>query len=156
MKTMRLPLNLLSVAFGLFIATAGVSRVDAKTSRKVSHAYEKVWPVAVRFLRIDEGLKVLEKDMENGYLLFEIAEEGKRFSGSVEVIRRTDDSKRSAVELILTIKDRPSYMESGILDRMLTKIRVELGLPQDAPAEPEKPDESKEEAPPEADKDTIE
>ncbi|MCP4443813.1 MAG: hypothetical protein GY811_00520 [Myxococcales bacterium] len=130
---MRLRLSLLSVVLGFLFL--GAQSAHAKTSRKVSHSYEKVWPTAVRFLRIDEGHKLLEKDMENGYLLFEIAEEGKLFQASVELIRRKDASNREAVELILSIKDRPSYMEHGILDRMLLKIRKELGLPKDPPAD---------------------
>jgi hypothetical protein len=92
-----------------------------------------VWPTAVRFLRIDEGLKIVEKDADTGYVLFELAEEGKVFTGSVEVIRRQDDSERDAVELIVRIRDRPSYMEHAILNRMLLKIRDELGHPKAPP-----------------------
>lgn len=143
-----LPLLLL----GIF---ANPELADAKTSRKVSHSYEKVWPTAVRFLRIDEGLEIVEKDVETGYVLFDLAEEGKRFSGSVELIRRKDNRKRDAVELILNIEDRPSYMEHALLDRLLLKIRKELGLPKAPPKEePEKEpggdskDESKEERQP--------
>tara|TARA_R110002096_G_scaffold434832_5_gene658260 strand:- start:63963 stop:64481 length:519 start_codon:yes stop_codon:yes gene_type:complete len=168
MKTMRLLQNLRSfvldtlrcrnallvgLLLGLGLTMAMASRADAKTSRKVSHSYEKVWPAAVRFLRIDEGHKVLEKDIDNGYLLFEIAEERKIFQGSVEVIRRKDARGRDSVELILTIKDRPSYMEHGILDRMLAKIQKELGMPKD-PEEPEETEpveeKKKEEEKPEA------
>ncbi len=134
---------LLNIAIGLGIAFASATSASAKTSRKVSHSYEKVWPAAVRFIRIDEGHKVLEKDMDNGYVLFEIAEEGKVFRGSIEVIRRKDSRDRDAVELVLTIKDRPRYMEHGILDRMLVKIRKELGLPKD-PEETEPPKEQEE------------
>lgn len=128
---------------GLGFTMAMASSADAKTSRKVSHSYEKVWPAAVRFLRIDEGHKVLEKDIDNGYLLFEIAEERKIFQGSVEVIRRKDAHGRDSVELVLTIKDRPSYMEHGILDRMLAKIQKELGMPKD-PVEPEETEPAEE------------
>lgn len=156
-----LRLSLLSVALSSLLVAGSVSRVDAKTSRKVSHSYEKVWPAAVRFLRIDEGLVILEKDVDNGYLLFELDDEGKRFSGSVEVIRRKDTSDRDAVELILTIKDRPSYMESGILNRMLLKIRKELGLPKrpppkSAPKEDDDRGKDQEEAPKAPAKEPIE
>ncbi len=154
MQRMRLELSLRSLAFAIVLGSVlSVSApASAKTSRKVSHAYENVWPTAVRFLRIDEGFDVLEKDMENGYLLFEMADEGKKFRGAVEVIRRKDSSNRDAVELILTIKERPSYMEHGILDRMLIKIRKELGMPKDAPEEVEEEDAPKDE--PKADEST--
>ncbi len=151
---LRLRLRSLVLCLGL-ISTGLIASAEAKTSRKVSHSYEKVWPAAVRFLRIDEGLKILEKDMDNGYLLFEIAEEGKVFAGSVEVIRRKDSSGRDAVELVLTLKDRPSYMEHGILDRMLRKLRKELGLPK-APPETPKNEKEQEEPPEETPKPVVE
>ena len=109
---------------------------QAKSSRKLSYSYEQIWPTAVRFLRIDEGLKILEKDVDTGYVLFELKDEGKRFQGSLELVRRKEDSGRDAVEIILQINDRPSYMEVSILERMLKKIRAELGMPKEAPPAP--------------------
>ncbi len=157
MIQMPLRLSLLSLLLCLGLASTGlISTADAKTSRKISHSYEKVWPAAVRFLRIDEGLKLIEKDMDNGYLLFEIAEEGKVFAGSVEVIRRKDSSDRDAVELVLMIKDRPSYMEHGILDRLLRKLRKELGLPKPPPEKKTENEKEQEEAPAETPKTVVE
>lgn len=150
--TMRLRLSLLSVALLLTLATG--RDADAKTSRKVSHSYENVWPTAVRFLRIDEGHKVVEKDMANGYVLFEMVDDGKVFQGSVEVIRRKDASNRDAVELVLSIKDRPSYMEHGILDRMLLKIHKELGLPKAPPRDSKEKEKEKDQ--PKEDEETSE
>lgn len=121
------------------------SPADAKSSRKLSFRYEQIWPTAVRFLRVDEGLKILEKDVDTGYVLFELKDEGKIFQGSLEVIRRKDDSKRDAVEILLQLSDRPSYMESSILDRLLKKVRAELGTPKEAPAEDSSEDKSKDE-----------
>ena len=95
----------------------------------------------MRFLRIDEGLRILEKDADTGYVLFELSDEGKRFTGSVELVRHDDNGKAQSVELIVRIADRPSYMELGILDRMLLKIRDELGQPRREP--PPKPKKEK-------------
>lgn len=137
------PSLLLALLLLLMMNTIDLGAAQAKSARKVSHAYDRVWPTAVRFLRIDEGLKIIEKDVDTGYVLFELAEEGKRFSGSVEVIRRKDDSDRDAVELIVRIQKRPSYMEHAILDRMLLKIRDELGRPKKAPPKKTPPKERK-------------
>ena len=144
MRKMRptLPLTLLLLLTASLLAPG---TAESKTTRKVSHSYDRVWPTAVRFLRIDEGLKIVEKDPDTGYVLFELAEEGKTFSGSVEVIRRRDSQERDAVELILRIQKRPSYMEHAILDRLLVKIREELGSPKDPPKKAPPP--KKEEAP---------
>lgn len=124
----------------LLIAMGSIGEASAKTSRRVSHSYEKIWPTAIRFLRIDEGLAIVEKDVESGYVLFELNDDGRSFSGALEVVRRKDKAGRHAVEVFLSIQDRPSYMEHGILDRMLKKIVTELGQPKRPPkVEPEPP-----------------
>src|SRR5690606_21975579 len=59
----------------------------AKSQKKLRYTYEQVWPAALRFLRVDEGFTIVEKDAEAGYVLFEVAEDGKRFRGSLEIVR---------------------------------------------------------------------
>ncbi|HUH01062.1 MAG TPA: hypothetical protein VML75_03645 [Kofleriaceae bacterium] len=108
----------------------------ASTKKEASYAFERVWPAAVRFLRIDEGLEILEKDRDSGYVLFELAEDRKTFRGALEVVQIIDQDGRAAVRLVLRIEDRPSYMEAGILDRMVRKLRAELGPPVDPPPPP--------------------
>ncbi len=143
------PILLLTALLLLTTSVFAPGVAESKSAQKVSHSYERVWPTAVRFLRVDEGLKILEKDADSGYVLFELAEEGKVFTGSVEVIRRKDDEKRDAVELIIRIRDRPSYMEHAILDRMLQKIQDELGSPEETPEEETPEEETPEEETPE-------
>jgi hypothetical protein len=108
----------------------------ASTKKEASYAIARVWPAAVRFLRIDEGLEILEKDRDTGYVLFELAEERKTFRGALEVVEIVDQDGRAAVRLVLRIEDRPAYMEAGILDRMVRKLRAELGPPVDPPPPP--------------------
>jgi hypothetical protein len=111
----------------------------AKADKVVRYAYEQVWPAAVRFLRLDEGLEVVEKDAEAGYVIFELSEEGKRFRGALELVRIRDDNGQPALRLIVRIEDRPSYMELGILERLERKLRSELGPPPEPrPAGPAK------------------
>ncbi|MEM9490611.1 MAG: hypothetical protein AAGC55_15805 [Myxococcota bacterium] len=113
-------------------------QASAKSQRVVSYSFEQVWPTALRFLRIDEGLEIIERDAEAGYVMFELSEENKRFRGALELVRVTDDEGRSAVRLLLRIEDRPSYMELGILSRLERKLREELGAPRDPPP-PQRP-----------------
>lgn len=135
------PDRLVALAAAAALLVAFAAPAAAKTSRRASYDYERVWPAAVRFLRIDEGLKLVEKDADAGYVLFELEEEGKTFRGALEIIRRKDSVGRDAVELVLHIEDRPSYMEYGILDRLMDKLRTELGQPKrPPPREPKKPE----------------
>lgn len=125
----------LSAAVAL-LALAGTA--GAKTLTTVSYPYDQVFPSAVRFLRIDEGVKVIEKDSEAGYILFELEDDGKTFAGSFEVARVRDQEGREASRLVVRIKDRPDYMEQGLIDRFGVKLQEELGLPKEPPPENEK------------------
>ncbi len=133
----------LSAAVAL-LALAGTA--GAKTLTTVSYPYDQVFPSAVRFLRIDEGVKVIEKDSEAGYIVFELKDDGKTFEGSFEVARVRDQEGRNAARLVVRIKDRPDYMEQGLIDRFGLKLREELGLPKPPPPEKKKePSEKKKE-----------
>jgi hypothetical protein len=103
------------------IVLAFSSTVEAQSQREVSHAYDEVFPAAVRFLRIDAGLKIIEKDAEAGYVLFELAEEGKTFRGALELVRIKD-----GVRLIIRVDARPTYTETGLLNRLVFKLQKEL------------------------------
>jgi len=97
----------------------------AKAERTAPQAYERVWPVAIRHLRVDEGHKIVDKDSDAGYVVFEVSEGGKTFRGALELIRVETKGKRAKVRLVARIDDRPTYMEAGLLDRLLQKLRVE-------------------------------
>jgi hypothetical protein len=130
---------LLALGMGLWPGPAA-----AKSQKKVSYSYEQVWPAAVRFLRVDEGFEITEKDVEAGYVIFVVAEDGKRFRGSMEIVRISGKDEPPALLLLIGIEDRPEYMEQGILDRFEQKLRAELGAPRPvrpAPAAPVKPKE---------------
>lgn len=104
----------------------------AKSQKKLAYAYEQVWPAAVRFLRVDEGCEILEKDMDAGYVIFTLSDDGKRFRGTLEIVRTGDE--QPSLLLLVGLEDRPAYMEQGILDRFEQKLRAELGSPR--PAKP--------------------
>ncbi len=124
------------------LAVAGAA--DARTTSVVSYPYKQVFPSAVRFLRIDEGLRITEKDAESGYILFEVDDDGKTYRGSFEVARVRDQDGRDASRIIVRIEDRPLYMEQGLVDRFGQKLYRELGDPAAPPAkEPPKPPKKK-------------
>jgi hypothetical protein len=106
----------------------GAAPALAKTSREVDYRYDQVFPALVRFLRVDEKLKIVEKDDKSGYVLFELADGKKTFSGAGEVARMDGGGSRVTIR----ISDRPAYMELGILDRFADKLRDELGEPPPA------------------------
>jgi len=104
----------------------------ARSEKTLAYTREAVWPTAVRFLVVDEHVKVTDKDPDAGYVLFEIKEEGHVFRGSLEVMTVVRD-KRTSVRFVLQIEDRPDWMEVGMLNRLERKLRSELGSPSPAP-----------------------
>jgi len=145
----RSPLALAcAVVLAATLALLGARAAYAKAERTAHWKYEQVWPAAVRFLRVDEGLAIVEKDSEAGYVIFRIKDDGKEYEGALEIVRKVV-ARRPSVHLKMRIEDRPDYMAAGILRRMVYKLREELGPPPPAPPEPpaeKKPAEEK--APP--------
>ncbi len=123
-------------AGALIVLLAAGSIASAKTTREYAYPYDPVWSALVRFLRVDEGLKVLEKDADTGYILFELVESKRSFRGAAEVMRQ-----EGATRVVMRLTDRPSYMELGLLDRFADKLREELGdpLPPSTPSPPSPP-----------------
>ena len=118
----------------------------ARTEKTLAYHREDAWPAAVRFIRVDAHLKVIEKDADAGYLLFEFREEKKTFRGSLEVIDVVKDG-RHQVRFVIQIEDRPAWLEIELLNKLEQKLRAELGAPAPQPAAPAKKDEPKKEEP---------
>lgn len=138
---------LLAVGVGLWPGSAA-----AKSQKKLAYAYEQVWPAVVRFLRVDEGFEIIEKDADAGYVIFTVSEDGKRFRGSMELVRTGEKQDQPGLLLLVAIEDRPEYMEQGIIERFEQKLRAELGSPRPpkpaAPAAPAAPARPKEDGQP--------
>lgn len=138
---------LASLAFVL-LASAPAS---ARSEKTLGYAREQAWPTAVRFLVVDEHLKITDKDADTGYAMFELREEGKVFRGALELVSLASD-KGARVKFVLHIEDRPEWVEIAMLTRLERKLRAELGSPaapkprtderpKDAPKDPPKPDD---------------
>jgi hypothetical protein len=114
----------------------------ARSDKTLAYPRDAVWPAAVRFIVVDERLKVTDKDGEAGYVLFELREEGKTFRGSLEVTTVVIDG-RTLVRFIVQIEDRPTWIEIAMLARLERKLRAELGSPSPPPSKPREPAKDK-------------
>jgi hypothetical protein len=125
------------VAFAAVLSTAAPT-ASARAERVASYHFERVWPTALRFLRLDEGFRLLEKDAEAGYVLFELERGETTHRGSLELVKTRDYAGRDSVKLVIQIQDRPTWEEEGVLRRLIEKLRADLGQPEDPPErEPE-------------------
>lgn len=115
--------------------------------RMLSYPIDHVWPTAIRYLRIDRGFEITDRDRDAGYLLFEFPLEEKRIgSGSVEMFEAVDASGRASVSISVNTGAGPVHLPNSILDGIAAKVRAERGQP--SPPPPPK----QEEPPPKKDK----
>jgi hypothetical protein len=127
------------LVLAIFLA-ASSTVAHARAEKTLAYQRDAAWPAAVRFIRVDEGLKIIEKDGDAGYVLFEIKEEGKTFRGSLEVMTVVVEG-RTLVKFVMQVDERPSWVEIAMLTRLERKLRSELGTPAPPPAKKPKPDQ---------------
>jgi hypothetical protein len=122
-------------------ALVALSTAGASASVETRSAYTKLqtYNAALRYLRVDLSYKVIEKDADAAYLLFEFVPEGrkKETNGAIEIVERKED-----VLVYVRLPDLPRYQEEMLSDGLFRKLRTEYGDPprrEDPP--PEKPRE---------------
>jgi hypothetical protein len=136
------------IGFAAAMSTAAPT-ASAKAERVASYRFERVWPTALRFLRLDEGFRIVEKDAEAGYVLFELERGEATHRGSLELVKTSDYAGRDSVKLTLHIQDRPTWEEEGVLRRLLDKLRADHGQPEEPPEREREPEPEPEEQEPE-------
>jgi hypothetical protein len=124
-------------------ATVADARVDAGSSYSKAQTYSG----ALRYLRVDLGYEVVEKDPDAAYLIFKYTLPGGSKNGTVtgtlEVIEAA-----GGVRLFVNLPRLPEYYERVFRDGLLKKLRDEYGAPPPvAKKPPEKPPADKPGAP---------
>ena len=128
------------------------STATARVEHSLSYTKTQSFNSALRFLRVDNGYTIVEKDLDSGYLMFEYPTTGssETTSGSIEVIERG-----SEVAIVIQLPKMPHYHEQMLASGLLKKLRADYGAPPKAKqpakkpeAKPEKPQDDKDERPP--------
>lgn len=116
---------------------------QAKSASALPYPTGDVWGAAVRYLRVDRGFAIREKDEKAGYVLFDFTESGKTFHASLELVALTEDDGRPSTEVVITLPDLPRRYEMLLLGELGAKVRQERGpapppKPKPAPVDPAK------------------
>jgi len=127
---------LLSAA--LFFAQSATARVGGDSEYSKAQTYSG----ALRYLRVDLGYEVVERDPEAAYLIFRYQLPGQNkgnATGTVEIVD-TDGH----VKLFVQIPTMPEYHERVLRDGLVKKLRDEYGAPphKPLPAPPQKKPEA--------------
>lgn len=132
---MRFSLSLLAGGAMALLAYCAIpaSDANAKSSYESLYGYERTWNAGMRLVRVDLGMKIVEKDESAGYLLFDYTspESGKKaVPGSMEFVRSKDTG---AVRVLVQIPAMPGYHEQVLVDSLQKKMRAEYGDPPKTP-----------------------
>lgn len=119
------------------VALAGLlvaADVEARAEKASRYSKTQTYNGALRYVRVDLGYEITEKDSDAAYLLFRYQPPGRKDTthGSIEVIENGDD-----VKIFVQLPKMPSYHERVLIDGLMRKLRTEYGKPPDkAPPEP--------------------
>lgn len=122
------------------LATDAAARAEAEARYSKAQTYS----AALRYLRVDLGYEVLEKDPDAAYLLFKYQVPGQSQQTSMGAIEIVDASE--AVRIFVKLAKMPEYHERVLRDGLLKKLRDEYGAPP-PPPRPKKPEPPSEEQP---------
>ncbi|MCA9597092.1 MAG: hypothetical protein KC776_27450 [Myxococcales bacterium] len=103
-------------------ATGASARVEGDSEYSKALTYNG----ALRYLRVDMGYEVVEKDPDAAYILFRYEPPGHKqpTNGSVEIVETRDD-----VKVFVQLPQMPSYHETVLRDGLMKKLRTEYGAP---------------------------
>ncbi len=115
-----------SISFFAFVTYAIFSSsISASTKYESLYTFDQTFGAALRLIRIDMGLTVLEKSSEEGYIMFDYVspESGKKIEkGSVEIV-----SSNGQVQAVVSLPNMPKYHEEMIKNRLAKKLLDENG-----------------------------
>jgi hypothetical protein len=104
---------------------------SARAEADSEYSKPQTYSAALRYLRVDLGYEIVERDPDAAYLLFRYSPAGRRGNpshGSIEIIEAKDK-----VKLFVQLPQMPSYHEVVLRDGLLKKLRQEYGTPPKQP-----------------------
>jgi len=140
----------LAIWIAATIALLGLSSsASARTPFDVGYTKTQVYSAALRYLRVDLGQDVYEKDPDSAYLLFHFVAAGtehQKSNGSIEIV-----PVKTGCRVVVQLPKLPSYFEQTLRESLVAKLRGDYGTPDpirpDAPKPPKKPDKNPDSAP---------
>ena len=115
----------------LLLTLSMTSNASARAQADVPYALGEAFSTALRFVRIDRGCKVVDKDPDAAFVAFECNDDGKVKRGSLELFKVP-----AGVRTQVTLGDDTHGMELRWLELFERKLRDERGTPTAPPPSP--------------------
>lgn len=104
------------------------ANADARAQSDLPYGLSEAFSTALRFVRVDRGCKVVDKDADAAFVAFECNDDGKVKRGSLELFK-----VGSGVRTQVTLGDDTHGMEIRWLELFERKLREERGTPPPTP-----------------------
>jgi hypothetical protein len=104
-----------------------VNHASARVAGKSEYSKAQTYSGALRYLRVDLGYEITERDPDAAYLIFRYQLPGQHpgtATGSVEIIESDGH-----VKLFIQIPTMPEYHERVLRDGLVRKLHEEYGVP---------------------------
>lgn len=124
--------TLIRLAALLFL-TLNPAAAMARAALTLPYEVSDLWATAVRFVRVDRGYAIREKDETAGYILFDYLDGARSYRAALELVPTTDTDGRPSTQAVVSIPDLPRHYETALLDRLATKAREERVIRGTAP-----------------------
>ncbi len=96
----------------------------ASANGELPYSLSEVFSTAVRFVRVDKGCKLIDQDVNAGFVTFEYEDEGHVRKGAVEMWKLP-----SGTGVAVKLGDEPHYVELRWLELIGRKLKDERGTP---------------------------
>jgi hypothetical protein len=125
----------LLVALPALALAAATGSAQARVDGSSGYSKAQTYSGALRYVRVDLGYEVVEKDSDAAYLIFKYTAPGQAktnaVTGTLEVIEAN-----GGVRVFVSLPRMPEYHERIFRDGLLKKLREEYGPPPVAPKKP--------------------
>ncbi len=112
----------------LALALGASLSAHARAQTDLPYGVAEAFSTALRFVRVDRGCKVVDKDADAAFVAFECDDDGKVKRGSLELIKT-----HGGVRTQVTLGDDTHGMELRWLELFERKLREERGTPSPPP-----------------------
>lgn len=109
---------------------------SARIATDSGYSKEQTYSGALRYLRVDLGYDVTERDPESAYLMFQYVPHGRKEStrGTIEIVET-----KAGTKLYVQLSEMPEYHEQVLANGLIRKLETDYGHPSKRVGAPKKP-----------------
>lgn len=122
------------IIFRIFVISSLLAlpvSAHARASVELALPLDRAYSAAMRFVRVDRGCTVSDKDPDAAYVVFECPDGAKKLRGTVELFRSGADSKNVRIQVALP--DEPHYAELRFVELLERKLKDDYGAGRPQP-----------------------